>query len=187
MDPKALIDFLGVLERLKCNTRHSWTSTGRHETVAAHAWRLSMLAWLVRGQVQDVDHDRVLLMCLVHDFGEAVTGDIPAFEKTSADESDEQAAVLSMLQALPADACTQLTALFEEIFALQTREARLFNALDKLEAVLQHNEAPISTWLALEYDLQKTYGVQEASEFPYIDALRRQILRDTEAKIQSEK
>ncbi|MBR2886712.1 MAG: HD domain-containing protein, partial [Bacteroidales bacterium] len=42
--------------------------------------------------------------------------------------------------------------------AQQTPEAKLFKALDKLEALIQHNESPIDTWSANEYDLNKTYA-----------------------------
>ena len=50
MEQREFLDFMHVLERLKCNTRHSWTSTGRHETVAAHSWRLGVMALLLREQ-----------------------------------------------------------------------------------------------------------------------------------------
>ena len=81
MEPKEFLAFLGRLEKLKCNTRHSWTSTGRHETVAAHSWRLAVMALLLKNELPGVDMDKVLRMCLLHDIGEAVTGDIPSFEK----------------------------------------------------------------------------------------------------------
>ena len=47
MEPKEFLAFLARLEKLKCNTRHSWTSSGRHESVAEHSWRLAMLALLL--------------------------------------------------------------------------------------------------------------------------------------------
>jgi len=31
MNPREYIEFLGKIEKLKCNTRHSWTSSGRRE------------------------------------------------------------------------------------------------------------------------------------------------------------
>ena len=43
---------------------------------------------------------------------------------------------------------------------LKTEEARLFKALDNLEAVLSHNEADISTWLPREYEENLIYGTQ---------------------------
>ena len=35
MEDRTLLDFLAQAEKLKCNTRHSWTSSDRHESVAA--------------------------------------------------------------------------------------------------------------------------------------------------------
>ena len=170
MTQRVFLDFLHILERLKCNTRHSWTSTGRHETVAAHTWRLAVMALLLRDELPGVDMDKVLRMCLIHDFGEAVTGDIPSFEKTSADEAAETEAVAGMLAPLQEPLRGELTALFAEMDAFETPESRVYKALDKLEAVLQHNEAPLDTWTPLERQLQLDYGAENAAEFPWLRA-----------------
>ena len=97
MEPKEFLAFLARLEKLKCNTRHSWTSSGRHESVAEHSWRLAMLALLLRDALPEVDMDKVLRMCLIHDVGEAVTGDIPSFQKTDANEETERQAIAELL------------------------------------------------------------------------------------------
>ena len=89
MEPKTLIALLDRAEALKNNTRHSWTSTGRRESVAEHSWRLSLMALLVRDEFPGANMDRVLQMCVLHDLGEAFTGDIPSFQKTAADEARE--------------------------------------------------------------------------------------------------
>ena len=41
MDAGEFLKFLKLAEKLKCNTRHSYTSSGRHESVASTAggWR----------------------------------------------------------------------------------------------------------------------------------------------------
>ena len=70
---------------------------------------------------------------------------------------------------------------------LQTAEAKIYKALDNLEAVIQHNEADISTWLPLEYDLQMTYGVDKAAFSPYLSALREMVRQDSIEKIKNEK
>lgn len=187
MEPNDLIRFLGILEKLKSNTRHAWTSEGIQETVAAHSWRLATMALLIEGDVPDVDMDKVIRMCLIHDFGEAVTGDIPSFEKKERDEDAERMAIEDMLSGLPEAATPRLRALFGEMEAQETREARLYKALDKLEAVLQHNESPLSTWLPLEYDLQRTYAQADAQDFPFLKAFRAQLLEDTGEKIRSQR
>ena len=183
MTQRVFLDFLHILEQLKCNTRHSWTSTGRHETVAAHTWRLAVMALLLRDELPGVDMDKVLRMCLIHDFGEAVTGDIPSFEKTSADEAAETEAVAGMLAPLPEPLRGELTALFAEMDALETPESRVYKTLDKLEAVIQHNEAPLDTWTPLEHQLQLDYGGENAAEFPWLRALRDALRQDTLEKL----
>ena len=186
MEIPALLSFLSVAERLKCNTRHCDTTSGRRESVAEHCWRLALLAWLVRDEFPAIDINRVILMCLTHDLGEAITGDIPTFEKTKADEQTEGQAVRTLFASLPAPTGAELTAIFDEIDAQQTDEARLFRALDKFEAVIQHNESDIASWLPLEYDLQLAYGEREADAFAYTRALKDALNAWTREKIEKE-
>ena len=56
-----------------------------------------------------------------------------------------------------------------------------------MEAVIQHNEADISTWLDIEYELQKTYGIEEAQVCEFLKALREKVLKDSEEKIEKSK
>ena len=71
---------------------------------------------------------------------------------------------------------------------LNTDEAKLYKALDNLEAVIQHNEADISTWIPLEYDLQFTYGADKVKFSPYLKELKEEIdQRTTEEKIAQKK
>lgn len=186
MEPRTLIEFMGVIEKLKCNTRHSWTSSGRHESVAEHCWRLAVLALLVRDQFPEADFDKVLTMCLIHDFGEALTGDIPSFNKTQQHEEAEAQAITRLLSMLPPKMARDYQALFDEMAAMETLEARLVKALDKLEVVLSHNEAPLSTWLPKEYELNLSYGQENAAMSDYLTALREEMRKDTERKIHSE-
>ena len=184
MDARTLLDFLKLAERLKCNTRHSYTSSGRPESVAEHSWRLALMAYLVSGQYPRLDMNKVIKMCLVHDLGEAVTGDIPAFVKTEGNERDEARALREVVDKLPEPQRSELAALFAEMDAQESEEARLYKALDKIEAVIQHNEADIATWLPLEYDLQLTYGLDECAHTPYMKALREAVADDTRSKIE---
>lgn len=184
---RELLDFLHKLECLKTNGRHSTTVGGITETVAAHSWRLSVFALLIYSEFPEIDGDKLIRMCLIHDFGEAITGDIPSFLKTRDHEATEENAVQTLLTSLPEPQRGSLTALFAEMDALESKEARLYKALDKLEAVIQHNESDISTWLPLEYELQQTYAVENASEFPYLKQLRALMLEDTIQKIEQAK
>ncbi len=186
MDWKGFLDFMSLAERLKCNTRHCTNSQGNPESVAEHSWRAALMALCLEQELPEVEVDRVIRMLLIHDLGEAVTGDIPSFLKTAADEATEEEAVERRLAPLPEALRLEFTGLFREMEELATPEARLFKVIDKLEAVIQHNESPISTWEALEYQLQREYGQREAKWFPQTAALREAILRQTEEKIAAE-
>ena len=183
MKPSEMLEILTVAEKLKCNTRHCHTSTGRHESVAEHSWRLSLMAMLLKPEFPEADMDRVVRMCLIHDLGEAFTGDIPAFDKTEADTAREDAEFDAWVQTLPPETREEFSGLLEEMNALQTPEAKLYKALDKLEAVIQHDQADISTWLPLEYGLQLRYGAENVTFSPYMQRLKAAIDDWTRQKI----
>ncbi len=185
MDPVQLLAFLRRIETLKTNPRHAYTAGGVRETVAAHSWRTALLAMLLASEFPELDMNKVIRMCLIHDLGEAVTGDIPAFEKTDEHRGQERLALAQLVDTAPAADAAQMHALFAEMDALGTPEARLYKALDRIEAVIQHNESDIATWIPLEYQLQQTYGWENLEEFPAMLALRRQVLADTQEKIRA--
>lgn len=184
MQPEQFLEILHLCEKLKNNTRHADTSTGRRESVAEHSWRLALMAVFLREEFPAVDMDRVIELCLIHDLGEAFTGDKPVFEKTEEDSRKEAEAYRGWIETLPPSLSRRMAALCGEMAALQTPEAKLYKALDRLEAVIQHNESPIATWLPLEYGLQKTYGWEDCRDDPYLRALREAVLQETLEKIE---
>jgi putative hydrolase of HD superfamily len=183
MEHNDFLEFLHVIEKMKCNCRHSMTSTGRPESVAEHSFRLVVMAYLLKDEIKEADMGRVLEMCLVHDFGEAITGDIPSFNKTAKDDINELSEVDRFLDTLPEKQSAHIKELFREMSRMETMEAKAFKALDKMEAVIQHNEADLSTWIPLEYSLQQTYGIEEAGNFKYLKTLREKVLEVTKEKI----
>ena len=184
MKPRELINFMSIAEKLKCNTRHSWTSTNRHESVAEHSWRLSLMAYFIQDEFPEADINKVILMCIFHDLGEAITGDIPAFNKTKKDEEIEDKEITQLINTLPEGYREKLSHLFKEMNELQTLEARIYKALDKMETLVQHNEADISTWLPLEYKLNLEYGEEAVSFSSYMKELRNEICNDSLKKME---
>lgn len=183
MKPAELLNILSVAEKLKCHTRHCSTSSGRPESVAEHSWRTALMAMLTASAFPEADMDKVIRMCLIHDLGEAFTGDIPSFDKTEADSKTEELALRQWVQTFPSPEREEWLALYEEMEAQQTQEARIYKALDKLEAVIQHDESDISTWLPLEYDLQLEYGRENVQFSPYLQQLKMEIDDVTRKKI----
>jgi putative hydrolases of HD superfamily len=187
MNIKKLMEFMAIAENLKNNTRHSWTSSNRHESVAEHSWRLSLMAYFVKDEFPEVDINKVVLMCIFHDLGEAITGDIPAFYKTESHDIIEDREVHELLSTLPEPYKKELTMLFLEMNGQKTIESKIYKALDKMETLIQHNEADISTWLPLEYELNLTYGEKEVEFSKYMKELKQAINEDTLNKIQDSK
>ena len=70
--------------------------------------------------------------------------------------------------------------------ALETKEAKLYKALDKLEALIQHNESPLDTWSENEFELNKTYAFDAVAFSGWLSSLRKAVLEDTLKKIEQE-
>ena len=81
-DLDGILAFLRSAERLKTVRRSGWTSEGEQESVAEHTWRLCLMAMVLYGRDPAVDLGRLLRICLIHDLGEAIGGDIPAIHQT---------------------------------------------------------------------------------------------------------
>ncbi|MCD7908816.1 MAG: HD domain-containing protein [Clostridium sp.] len=185
MTPQEFLDILSRAAILKTTTRHCFSGDDRRESVADHSWRIALMAMLLSGEpeFEGTDMNRVIRMCLIHDLGESFTGDIPSFEKTDADAESEDALFLDWAGSFPDAQRREWLELLDEMGKLQTKEAKLYKALDKLEAIISHNESDLSTWLPLEYELQLTYGQENIQFSEYLKSLRTCIDAWTQNKI----
>jgi putative hydrolase of HD superfamily len=186
MEVKRYLEILHTFEKLKHVTRHCYMQGGRQESVAEHSHRLAIMAYFVKDEFPKVDIEKVIKMCLFHDLGEAFTGDIPAFEKVPGHREREQAQLRAWFETFPEPSRMEFLSLQREMNEMETGEARLYKALDNLEAVIQHNESDISTWLPLEYDLQLVYGEDKVAFSPYLQELKAVIDTWTRRKIAEE-
>ena len=187
MNAREYLEILHIAERLKDTPRHCTTANRRTESVAEHCWRVSLMAMLLRPEFPEADMDKVIRMCLIHDLGECFTGDIPTFLKTDADRCTEDSLLRQWVRSLSPETAEELSALYDELDAQATAEAKLCKALDKLEALIQHNESPLDTWSDNEYELNKTYAFDSVAFSDWLTELRKEILYDTLRKIEAEK
>lgn len=76
-----------------------------------------------------------------------------------------------------------MTALYSEMALRETPEAKVYKAIDSLEALVQHNISDLATWTPREYELNKTYADDRVAFSEYLKALREEIRRDTLKKL----
>ncbi len=157
---KRIYQIIRLGENLKTELRHSWLSNGRRESVAEHTWRMTLMAVLLQPYLKtNLDMDKLLKMVIIHDLVEAEARDIPVFEimndvvAMKQKQANELRAMSNIKNILPEELGEDLYRIWIEFEAKETYEAKVANALDKLEVQIQHNEADISTWKPIEYEL----------------------------------
>lgn len=186
---RGIMQVLRLAEKLKFEMRHSWLSNGRQESVAEHTWRVGLMAVLIEPYiVEKLDMAKLLKMIMIHDLVEAEAKDVPAFdtlfdtERKEQKQLAEQTAMDNIRAMLEEEPGKELQALWLEFEAKETFEAKVANALDKLEAQLQHNEASIDTWLEVEREM--VYLLKPHTEFhPVLEDLRKMIVTEAEEKM----
>ncbi|HRK86422.1 HD domain-containing protein [Alcaligenes faecalis] len=175
--------FLEEAERLKSVLRSGHTSTGRPESTAEHSWRLCLMAMLFQDELGDLDMLKVLKICLVHDLGEALHGDISAIEKDQhPDKSEQERADMAYLTChLDATAQAGILGLWEEYENASSAEARMVKALDKLETILQHTQGRNPQ--DFDYGFNLTYGEKYTAIRPFLARLRQILDEKTRARM----
>ena len=191
-DLDGVLAFLRAAEGLKTHVRSAHTSDGRAESVAAHSWRVCLFALVLAPSVPGVDLGRLLAMCVVHDLGEALGGDVPAPEQARRLAADpgagkaeaERADLLALLAPLPPATRDTLAGLWEEYEAAATPEARLAKALDKLETLLQHVQGRNPP--GFDYRFNLGYGRRYTEGPPLVAELRARLDVETERRATEE-
>ncbi|MFY9510890.1 MAG: HD domain-containing protein [Rubrivivax sp.] len=174
--------FIHEAERLKNVLRSGHSSAGRPESTAEHSWRLCLLAMSLQDLLGPLDFERVLKLCVVHDLGEALGGDVPATaQATAADDKSqrERRDLATLAQTLPAPLQASLLALWDEYEHAATPEARVVKALDKIETIIQHNQGANPADFDYAFNLQ--YGQKYAAVHPVIAELRALVDAQTRA------
>jgi putative hydrolase of HD superfamily len=187
-DLVGIVEFLRAAERLKTTPRSGFTSAGQPESVAEHTWRLSLMALLLAPEFPEIDFARLVKICIVHDLGEAIGGDIPAPEQSrravagasAGKAADERRDLVTLLEPLPAPLRREVTDLWDEYEAAESPEARLAKALDKLETILQHTQGDNPPDFDYRFNLE--YGRRFTADHPVILALREILDRETERR-----
>jgi len=184
MEARKLLDVLLIAEKLKGTLRHCYTSTGRRESVAEHCWMTTLMAFFMRDEFPEADMDKVIRMCIIHDLGECFTGDIPVFDKKADHEEMEEKLLNDWIGSMPEIYAKEMKELYKEMADQKMPEAKIYKAIDSLEALIQHNISDISTWIPIEYELNMTYADDRVEFSDYLKSLRQAVREDTIKKIE---
>ena len=182
-----VLDFLRAAEGLKTAVRSGWTSAGEQESVAEHTWRLCLMALVLHPAFPEVDFARLVKICIVHDLGEAIGGDVPAPEQermAGGKSAGERRDLLQLLAPLPPGLRDEITALWDEYEATESPEARLAKGLDKLETILQHTQGQNPA--DFDYRFNLTYGRRFTADHPVLAAVRAVLDEETERRAREE-
>jgi len=118
-----------ALLQLKDVQRQGWVNAGVQspESVAAHSWGMAVLA--LKLCPEEVNLERVLKLCLVHDLPEVIVGDLTPQDDLSTKSADERAAMHVL--------APEWVTLFDEYENQSSPEAIFVKSLDKLDMALQ--------------------------------------------------
>ncbi|WP_342377167.1 HD domain-containing protein [Myxococcus stipitatus] len=178
--------FLREAEQLKDVLRSGHTSSGRPESTAEHTWRLCLMALVFGDALPGLDPLKLLQMCVVHDLGEAIHGDIPAIHQGAHPDKGERERedlrhLTRMLDTAPRE---HIRALWDEYEQASSPEAQAVKALDKLETILQHSQGKNPA--DFDYAFNLAYGRKYTDGHPLFSALRALIDADTTRRMVGE-
>ena len=155
---KILVDLFDKAGTLKDVKRTGWVLKGVEdaESVADHAWRMCLFCLLLAPE--NLDKQKLIEICIVHDLGEIGVGDIKwetgkkILSSSTIKHRDELAAIKEIFGE-HADGQKYIN-LLKEFNEQKSPEAKFLKQIDKLEMALQ----------ALEYE-QRGYPGKDFDEF----------------------
>lgn len=170
---KKCLTFIQKSENLKNTIRSSRTSQGRPESSAEHSWRLALMALTFEDEFAGLDRHKILKLCLIHDLGEAIGGDIPATEQISGGDksAQERRDFMELTADLEEPLRSRFLALWDEYEEVGSPEAALVKGLDKLETLVQHNQGDKSARV-VDYHFNLEYGRAYMDGHPLLKKLR---------------
>ncbi len=155
---QALARFLFEAQMMKRTPRTGFIFLGKgEESIAEHTFGVMINALALSSVVPEVNLDRLLRICLIHDMAEVRTGDANAVYKLYVD-MDEEKAFSHMLDGLEGKLSRNIKLLFAE-----------YKDADTLESMLAHDADQLDMLLSLK--ISKDTGSADAIKWiPYVKA-----------------
>lgn len=167
-----ILAFVQAAEWLKDTLRSGRTRQGRAESTAEHSWRLCLMAVMFERELEELDIARLLKLLVVHDLGEAISGDTPAVVQHADPHraARERADLIALCDPLPVDLRDAIVDLWDDYAEGRSTEAVIAKGLDKIETMMQHlvgrNDPDF------DYAFNLTYGVTHTDKHPLLRQIR---------------
>jgi len=175
-----LLNILLHANQLKRTARTGWIQRGvpDAEDVAAHSYGVAFTTMILSQVVDEpIELETALAMAILHDLPEGLTTDIPTpawrYLPPGSKYHAEKGAMMEILE--DADFSDELIALWEELHAAESHEAKLVHDADKLDMFLQalvYEEQSGNTHLQEFWDTPAQFYFPQAQSL--YDELRRQ-------------
>jgi putative hydrolase of HD superfamily len=143
---EAILIFANMVGRAKNLARTGWKEKAQiesPESIADHMYRTAVIS-MVLSDIQGLDTERVLKMCLLDDLAETITGDLTPGQKKrgglAKSRKREEDALRQLLAPLPRSLGERYIATWREAQSMRSKEARLVKSSDKLEMAIQAQE-----------------------------------------------
>lgn len=155
--------------------------------MAEHSWRLAVFVLALEKEFPDVDCNKAIRMCLIHDLGEAYEGDVSAKVKVDQQKKleTEKKALQALLSPLPEAVREEFFDLWREYNEGKTKEARLVKAVDKMETILQHNQGRNPSDFDYAFNLE--YGKEYVRDDAVLQSIRTILDQETKERIRLSK
>ena len=181
-DIMKILDFVNQAEQLKNTMRQCWSTTGKQESTAEHTWRLCLMVMLFEKYLPKLDTLKLMKMCLIHDIAEIVDGDIPAIIHVPNKSEKERKNLIFLIKDLPTHLKEEILTLWDDYENIESLEAKVSKALDKLETLMQHNVGQNPD--DFNYQFNMTYGRKYTDEIEVLKIVREVVDADTYQRIE---
>ncbi len=139
MDHKKLLEKAAVLKNMP---RTGWLQRGvppsEAETIAEHTFEVTSILTVIGMRVHDLNKDRLLFMGVVHDWGEAVSGDMPRSLTMRIGNDMKSRTEIEIIKDMADESdLEELECVFREYEERRTKEAKLVKFADILSTLRQ--------------------------------------------------